>query len=45
MGVFLDCFYNQIEKKQPLSRVEKIYVKTSFNTPLSKNNNPGLVFY
>ena len=25
--VFLDCFYNYIEKKQPSSRVEKIYVK------------------
>ena len=31
--VFLDCFYNQIEKKQPSSRVEKIYAKTSFNIP------------
>jgi hypothetical protein len=30
----LDCFYNLIEKKQPPSRVEKIYVKTSFNIPL-----------
>jgi hypothetical protein len=30
-------FYNQIEKKQPSSRVEKIYVKTSFNIPLSVN--------
>ena len=33
--VFLDCFYNSIEKKQPSSRVEKIYVKTSFNIPLT----------
>ena len=31
---FLDCFYNEIENKQPSSRVEKIYVKTSFNIPL-----------
>jgi len=35
--LFLDCFNNQIEKKQPSSRVEKIYVKTSFNIPLSVN--------
>jgi hypothetical protein len=27
----------EIEKKQPSSRVEKIYVKTSFNIPLSVN--------
>jgi hypothetical protein len=32
--VFLDCFYNYIEKKQSSSRVEKIYVKTSFKIPL-----------
>ena len=36
--VFLDCFYNWIEKKQPSSRVEKINVKTSFNIPLSHYN-------
>jgi len=35
--VFLDCFYNEIEKKQPSARVEKIYVKTSFNIPLNEN--------
>jgi hypothetical protein len=34
--VFLDCFYNQIEKKQPSSRVEKIHVKTSINIPLNR---------
>jgi hypothetical protein len=32
--VFLDCFYNEFEKKQPSSRVEKLYVKTSFDIPL-----------
>jgi hypothetical protein len=39
MGVqiIFGLFYNQIEKKQPSSRVEKIYVKTSFNIPLSVN--------
>ena len=40
MGVqsSLDCFYNYIEKKQPSSRIEKyIYVKTSFNIPLTMN--------
>ena len=39
MGVqiIFGLFYNQIEKEQPSSRVEKIYVKTSFNIPLSVN--------
>jgi hypothetical protein len=39
MGVqiIFGLFYNQIEKKQSSSRVEKIYVKTSFNIPLSVN--------
>jgi hypothetical protein len=33
--VFLNCFYNYIEQKQPSSRIEKqIYVKTIFNIPL-----------
>jgi hypothetical protein len=38
--IVLHCLIKSIEKKQPSSRVEKIYVKTSFNIPFSSTEIP-----